>query len=117
MIIFSTVICLCASVVSLPSASFVVAGVNSGSLISSVPNLIGTWLKRLYLFNKPPILLSSKKSKESSAICKIISVPLSALSLSTNVNSGEPSQVQCAAGASLKDFVINSTFSATINAE
>ncbi len=39
-------------------------------------------------------LLSSKKSKESSPICKIISVPLSFLSLSTNVNSGEPSQVQ-----------------------
>ena len=94
-----------------------VFGVNSGSLISLVPNLIGTWLKRLYLFKSSEILDSSKNSVESSAMCKTISVPLSDFSCSTSVYSGDPSQDQCAAGSSLKDLVIMSTLSATINAE
>ena len=71
----------------------------------------------LYLFKSSLILNSSKNSKESSAICKIISVPRVVLSAGSNVNSGLPSQVQCAAGSSLKDFVMISTFSATIKAE
>ncbi len=71
----------------------------------------------LYLFNKPLILESSKNSKESSAICRMISVPREVLSAGSKVNSGLPSHVQCAAGSSLYDFVMISTFSATIKAE
>ncbi|MNY71517.1 hypothetical protein D3C86_2098770 [compost metagenome] len=71
----------------------------------------------LYLLNKPEILNSSRNSRESSAICKMISVPLVVLSAGSNVNSGLPSQVQCAAGSSLYDLVMISTFSATIKAE
>jgi hypothetical protein len=117
LIIESTVILRCGSVVSLPSVSVVVSGVCSGSSISFVPNLIATGINLLYLFNNELILDSSKNSVESSAMCRIISEPLSVLSCASKVNSGDPSHVQCAAGSSLWDLVIISTFSATINAE
>ena len=71
----------------------------------------------LYLFRSDVIRGSSKNSIESSAMCKIISEPRSFLSEASRVYSGLPSQVQWAAGSSLKDLVIISTFSATINAE
>jgi hypothetical protein len=59
---------------------------------------------------------SSKNSKESSAICKIISVPRVVLSAGSNVNSGYHRK-SSAAGSSLNDLVMISTFSATIKAE
>jgi hypothetical protein len=73
-----------------------------------VPNLIGIGMNLLYLFKSCVILDSSKNSNESSAICKIISVPRR-FSAGSN-NSGLPSQIQCAAGSSLYDLVIISTF-------
>ncbi len=105
------------------STSWVGAG--SSSLASSgfgnvsvfVPNLIGTGMNLLYLLNKPLILLSSRKSFSSSLMCRIISVPRVVLSDASSVKEGDPSQVQCAAGSSLKDLVIISTLSATIKAE
>jgi hypothetical protein len=45
-----------------------------------VPNLIATGMNLLYLFRSSLILASSKNSSESSAMCKIISVPLVVLS-------------------------------------
>ena len=50
-------------------------------------------------------------------MCNTISVPLSVLVCGSKVNSGLPSQVQCAAGSSLNDFVKISTLDATIKAE
>ena len=63
-------------------------------VISLVPNFIGIGIKRLYFFNNPPIVLSSKKLLESLEIFNIISVPLVFLSDLDNENSGEPSHDQ-----------------------
>ena len=86
-------------------------------VISFVPILIGMGINLLYFVSKERICVSSKNSFESLSMCKMISVPLSFLSCFFKVNSGDPSQVQCAAGSSLYDLVMISTFLATIKAE
>ena len=81
------------SLASSPSPSVLV--------ISLVPNLIGMGINLLYLVSKDRICDSSKNVLESLSMCKMISVPRSVLSCFSKVNSGDPSQVQCAAGSSL----------------
>jgi hypothetical protein len=45
-----------------------------------VPNLIGIGMNLLYLFKSPLIFDSSRNSSESSAMCRMISVPRVVLS-------------------------------------
>ena len=74
------------------------ASSGKGRVSSLVPNLMGKGMNLLYLFSNSLIRASSKNSLESFAMWSMISVPLSLLSASSKVYSGEPSQVQCAVG-------------------
>ena len=82
------------------------------------PKAIGTGRKLQYFFKSSDIRDSSRNSLQSSSMYKMISEPRPALSTSSIVNSGLPSQVHFTACApSLYDLVMISTFLATINAE
>ena len=83
-----------------------------------LPKAIGTGRKRQYFFSRPLTRLSSRNSLLSSSIYIIISVPRSAFSHSSMVNSGLPSQTHFTAFApSLHDLVMTSTFFDTMKAE
>src|SRR5574344_1528203 len=104
-------------VFGLPSSS---VSPSIGSFTFFVPNCIGTDMNLQYLLSSWRILLSSRKSAQSSEMYNMTSVPLSPLSIGLISYSGEPSHSHITPFSSafcLNDLVLSATFDDTMKVE